>query len=68
MHRIQVCDRCGSSDVLQQISYMVNPNTYEGDVSDSDSLWEDYAICNFCNRECDLTTKVVHIVEPDPED
>ncbi len=66
---IQVCNVCGSNDVRQSISFMVNPNTYKGIiVEDCYPRWEDYSYCVHCSDECHLVRAKDCNVESDPED
>lgn len=47
------CARCGSDDIKQEVSFMVNPNTYNGEILDmNDAYWEDFFHCNVCEDEC----------------
>lgn len=46
------CTNCGGENLKQEISFMVNPNTYDGSVLDmNDAQWEDYFYCDDCEDE-----------------
>ena len=52
-----VCDLCGSRDIRQEATIMLNPNepfpekTFAGDF-----FWVDYYLCLSCNEECQPIT------------
>ena len=50
------CDKCGSTDILQQISMMVDPNDLEcvALVDANDFQWEDFFYCMECEDECSV--------------
>lgn len=46
------CTRCGGENLKREISFMVNPNTYTGEILDmNDAQWEDYFYCDDCEDE-----------------
>lgn len=45
-----VCDICGSEDIKQEASIMLNPNSKEEPKLD-DFVWQDYTWCNQCEDE-----------------
>ena len=47
-----VCATCGSSDIKQEASIMLDPNSKEDPKLD-DFLWQDYIWCDKCNDECE---------------
>jgi len=57
-----VCDVCGSRDIRQEATIMLNPNepfpekTFAGDF-----FWCDYYLCMSCNEagECDATCQPI---------
>ena len=47
------CRDCGSDDILQEIAFMANPNTFNGEtLGMRDPQWQDYYYCNVCEDEC----------------
>lgn len=48
------CSNCGSDDIRQEVSIMVNPNTTTIDETKllRDMNWEDYFYCEACQDEC----------------
>jgi len=45
-----VCDTCGSEDIKQEASIMLDPNSKEDPKLD-DFVWQDYTWCNQCEDE-----------------
>ncbi len=57
-NEIEICDRCGSDDIRQEISFMINPNTYNGSILDvNHGVWEDYYFCEVCQDTCHVETQ-----------
>lgn len=49
----EVCDVCGSDDILQQISFMANPNNPNITCQLPDTWeWDDFYYCNTCEDTC----------------
>ena len=45
-----VCDICGSEDIKQEASIMVDPNSKESPSLD-EFIWQDFYWCNNCKEE-----------------
>jgi hypothetical protein len=55
----QVCDVCGSDNILQQISFMTNPNDdVQFDQDGTSWEWDDFHYCIACGDTCH--TKLKH--------
>ena len=50
------CNKCGSKDIRQQISLLVDPNDDEciALLEASDFVWDDYFYCMECVDECEI--------------
>ena len=51
-----VCVTCGSSDIKQEASILVNPNSNENPKLD-DFIWQDFYWCEKCDEETDIEEK-----------
>ena len=50
-----VCDLCGSRNIRQEATIMLNPNDNTITIFDNvgdDLYWNDYYLCMGCNEEC----------------
>jgi len=46
------CAKCSGKDIKQELTFMVNPNTYD-EILDINNAWweEDFYWCEDCNQE-----------------
>lgn len=56
-----VCATCGSSDIKQEASIMLDPNSKEDPKLD-DFHWEDYIWCDKCEDECEPIEEEVYTI------
>ena len=49
-----VCAKCGSDNIEQQATIMVNPNDIENGMNWDSIMWEDYCWCDECEEECEV--------------
>jgi len=48
-----VCKKCGSDDIHQQATLMINPNNIEKGLDLDHVIWDDYYWCGVCEDECE---------------
>lgn len=53
--KIEVCTKCGGSNIRQEIRSMVDPNNPPEQLHWEDFIFNDYYCCNDCGDECETT-------------
>jgi hypothetical protein len=52
MSRKEVCDSCGSHDIRQEATFMIDPNDPKHEFNPGDATYQDYYHCMDCGDEC----------------